>query len=282
MGRRLGRVVGIALTACLALGALVVTPAQGGRLPERVVAAEPYTFLNLSFNICGNKCNNGTLGVADHVANAILDRPTRPRTATLQEICAGQANRIRNRLANADYRVIHVPTAHRCDDGSAYGIALVHRGDRDWYKVHDLPNPEGHEPRKLVCAMLTNQKFIACSTHIDFHGDGTRGVQIRRVAAIMADYAAAGHPAFVAGDFNAEPTDDAMDHLYRPAYGGGATGIHTEGNGCCQRTGPATADGGRTIDFTFMRAASFTANWWDVAPTTVSDHHKLWASMTLS
>ncbi|MFC0623054.1 endonuclease/exonuclease/phosphatase family protein [Kribbella deserti] len=247
-----------------------------------MTSAAAYSFLNLSFNICGNKCNNGRLGVADHVANAILDRPTRPRTATLQEICAGQANRIGNRLAAAGYDVIHVPTAHRCDDGSAYGIALVHRGERSWYRVWDLPNPGGHEPRKMICARLANPGFVACSTHIDFHGDGTRGAQIRRVAGILADYDAAGHAAFVAGDFNAEAGDDQMDVMYRPAYGGGATGTHTEGNGCCRRSGPATADGGRQIDFTFMRASHFTANWSEAVATSVSDHHKLWAGITLN
>jgi hypothetical protein len=60
--------------------------------------AAPYTFLNLSFNLCGNKCNHGALAVANEVADSILNRPTRPRTATLQEVCASQAARIRSRL----------------------------------------------------------------------------------------------------------------------------------------------------------------------------------------
>jgi endonuclease/exonuclease/phosphatase family metal-dependent hydrolase len=280
-----------AATAALAtvtVPSTAATTGPAGTVPEAAavpadtaVAAAPYTFLNLNFNMCGNKCNHGTLGVADHVANAILDRPTRPLTATLQEVCARQATRIRNRLSGAGYRVLHVPTARRCDDGSAYGIALVHRGARQWYRVWDLPNPNNHEPRKMVCALLAGRPVLACSTHIDFHGDGTRGVQIKRVAAIMDHYATGGRAAFVAGDFNTEPTENALDAMYRPAYGGGAHGIHTESNGCCRRSGPATADGGRKIDYTFLRAATFTANWAQVVPTSVSDHHKVWASITL-
>ncbi|QNE17902.1 endonuclease/exonuclease/phosphatase family protein [Kribbella qitaiheensis] len=264
-----------ALTAVAVVGALSFSSAT-----PRAEAA-PYTFLNLSFNLCGNKCNHGTLAVANEVADSILNRPTRPRTATLQEVCAGQAARIRARLADANYQVLHVPTAHLCDDGSEYGIALVTKGDRDWTKVWDLPNPYGNEPRKMVCAMLSPQKFIACSTHIDFHGDGTRGAQVDKVAAILADYAAAGHPAFVAGDFNLQPDDDALDVMYRPAYGGGATGTHTEGNGCCNRGGPATGDGGAKIDYTFMKASAFTPTFSDAISTPNSDHKKLWAGMTL-
>ncbi|MFI5735437.1 endonuclease/exonuclease/phosphatase family protein [Kribbella sp. NPDC051587] len=243
-------------------------------------AAAAYTFGNLSFNLCGNKCNDGRLVVADEVVDSIINR--NPRTATLQEVCAGQANRIRNQLADRDYQVVHVPTAHKCDDGTDYGIALVTRGTRDWYKVWTLPNPHDNEPRKMVCAMLSPQKFIACSTHIDFHGDGTRGAQVDEVASILADYAAAGHPAFVGGDFNLTPTDDALDVMYRPAYGGGATGTHTEANGCCTRGGPATGDGGNKIDYVFMKASAFTANSSDVVSTPNSDHKKLWANLTLN
>ncbi|GAA0591415.1 endonuclease/exonuclease/phosphatase family protein [Kribbella sandramycini] len=263
------RLLAVAATAVAVAGCLTAAP-----------AAAAYTFGNLSFNLCGNKCNDGRLAVADEVVDSIINRNA--RTATLQEVCAGQANRIRNQLASRDYQVVHVPTAHKCDDGSDYGIALVTRGTRDWHKVWSLPNPNGHEPRKMVCAMLSPQRFIACSTHIDFHGDGTRGAQVDKVADILAGYAAAGHPAFVGGDFNLTPTEDALDVMYRPAYGGGATGAHTEANGCCSRSGPATGDGGAKIDYVFMKAPAFTPNASSVVSTPNSDHKKLWTNMTLN
>ncbi|PWW66530.1 endonuclease/exonuclease/phosphatase family protein [Actinokineospora spheciospongiae] len=259
----------------------VVLLVAGLVLPGAPARAAEFSFLNLSFNLCGNKCNGGRLAVADSTADAILDRPTRPRTATLQEVCAGQAQRLRTRLGAAGYKVIHVPTAHRCDDGSDYGIALVHRGEAAWHRVHPLPNPGGHEPRKAVCAMLRTPATLACSTHIDFHADGTRGAQIREIATLIADFTAAGHATYIGGDFNAEPTDDQLDPLYLPAYGGGATGRLTEATGCCTRGGPATADGGRKIDYTFALAGKFNPDWIDVVPTDQSDHHKVWSRFTL-
>lgn len=261
------------------VGAVVVALVAGlAWVPAGQAAAADV--LSLSFNMCGNKCNGGRLAVADHVADAVLGRANRPASAALQEVCAGQARRVGDRLAGAGYEVRHVPTAHTCDDGSRYGIALAYRGAAAWWRVYDLPNPGGHEPRKMVCAMLESPRMLACSTHIDFHGDGTRGAQIREVAQVMAGFADAGHAAYVGGDFNAEPGDDQLDPMYRPAYGGGASGQHNEATGCCTRGGPGTGDGGRKIDYVFALASAFTPAWSDPVPTSLSDHHKYWASLT--
>ncbi|WBQ05679.1 endonuclease/exonuclease/phosphatase family protein [Kribbella sp. CA-293567] len=259
--------------------AALAAVAVSGTLSAAPAAAAPYTFTNLSFNMCGNKCSDGRLAVADEVVDSVLARNA--RTATLQEICAGQANRIRNRLAASNYGVIFVPTQRVCDDGSDFGIALVHRGEVQWWRGWDLPNPENHEARRMLCAKVLPQGFIACTTHIDFHGDGTRGAQVNKVADILAGYAAAGHAAFVGGDFNLEPTSDQLDVMYRPAYGGGANGTHTEASGCCARAGAPTGDGGKKLDYVFMKASAFTPNGTDVVSTPNSDHKKLWASMTL-
>lgn len=271
----------VAMSAAVAVIGVLSWSPSGGAAAAPDPAAAPGRVVTLSFNMCGNKCNDGRLAVADHVADVVLDRPTRPASVELQEVCASQATRIRDRLAGAGYHVRHVPTAHRCDDGSRYGIALAYRGDATWTRVYDLPNPGKHEPRAMVCAKLAAPRVLACATHIDFHGDGTRGAQIREVAKIMAGFADAGHAAYVGGDFNTQPTEDQLDPMYRPAYGGGAQGRHNEATGCCTRGGPGTGDGGRKIDYVFALASAFTPDWSDPVPTGLSDHHKYWARLTL-
>ncbi|WP_156757680.1 endonuclease/exonuclease/phosphatase family protein [Actinokineospora pegani] len=265
----LGRVV---LGAAVA--AAVVVPAG----QARAVEPRATTVLTLSFNMCGGKCNDGRPAVADEVAAAIANRD--PKAATPQEVCAGQAKRLRARLGAA-WTVEHVPTRHRCDDGSDYGIALAYRGESAWQKVWPLPNPGGHEPRRMVCAKLSGPDVLACSTHIDFHADGTRGAQIREVARIMAGYATAGHAAYVGGDFNAAPGDAQLNPLYRPAYGQGAAGRHNEASGCCTRGGTATGDGGRKIDYVFGLAGRFTPGGVEVVPSGLSDHREVWAKLVL-
>jgi endonuclease/exonuclease/phosphatase family metal-dependent hydrolase len=274
------RVLAVVSAAVAVVGALSWSPGGGAQAAESPAAAQA-RLVTLSFNMCGNKCNDGRLGIADHVADAVLHRPTRPKSIELQEVCARQAQRIGTRLAGAGYHIRHVPTTHRCDDGSRYGIALAYKGDAAWTRVFDLPNPGKHEPRKMVCAKLSSPKVLACATHIDFHGDGTRGAQIRRVAKIMADFKDAGHAAYVGGDFNTEPTDDQLDPMYRPAYGGGASGLLSEATGCCKRGGTGTGDGGRKIDYVFAVAARFRTDGTDVVPTGLSDHHKYWARLIL-
>jgi endonuclease/exonuclease/phosphatase family metal-dependent hydrolase len=265
------------------LAALALPPSSASArpAPEQFDAtAVAASLTHLTFNICGGKCNNGTLAIADEAADRILNRT--PLSAGLQEVCEPQANRIRSRLSSHGYTVWFVRTrGNACTAGGVdFGNVLIFRGDANWRQTVDLPNPHNNEPRKLACAKLLVRDVLTCVTHIDYHGDGTRTVQINAVASYLREKAEAGHAAYVGGDFNVEPTDDQLDVMYAPAFGGGATGQHTEGNGCCTRGGEATTNGGRKIDFVFANRARFSVNSDDAINSDRSDHHAYWVSLT--
>src|ERR1044072_3083880 len=134
------RMIAVVCAAVAVVGVLSWSPGGGAQAAEARAAAQS-RLVTLSFNMCGNKCNDGRLGIADHVADAVLHRPSRPKSVALQEVCARQAQRIAPRLAGTGYHVKHVPPTHRCDDGSRDGIALAYHGDAAWTRVYDPPHP---------------------------------------------------------------------------------------------------------------------------------------------
>jgi endonuclease/exonuclease/phosphatase family metal-dependent hydrolase len=267
--------------AVIAASVLTTSSATARPAPEAAPAAEVAASLtHLTFNICGGKCNNGTLAIADEAADRILNRT--PLSAGLQEVCEPQANRIRSRLSGHGYTVWFIRTrGNACTAaGVDFGNVLVYRGGAGWRQTLDLPNPQNNEPRKLGCAKLLVRDVLACVTHIDFHGDGTRTVQIKAVASYLEDKADAGHSPYIGGDFNAEPADDQLDPMYAPAFEGGATGVHTEGNGCCTRGGVSTTNGGRKVDYVFANRSKFSVNSDDAINSDRSDHHAYWVTLT--
>lgn len=239
------------------------------------------------FNMCGNRCNGGSLTVAKDVENSVNNRSPQPAFVTLEEICENQYWDIWNNLA--PYYGTFIPTGPTCSNGQAYGIAILTRTSSysnlgSW----NLPNPYGHENRKMGCLQTSTfggtQPVVACVTHIDYHSD-TYASQISWVAN-QAHSFWSGHKVLVMGDFNVTPWNSAISPMYNTA---GGTGIFYEADeppsGSRTYIGSDYNEvtcGGKKIDYVFLSEYDFYSNYWgDATYASNSDHAPLWAGVQL-
>jgi endonuclease/exonuclease/phosphatase family metal-dependent hydrolase len=244
-------------------------------------AATTYTFLQ--FNMCGNVCNDGSTGaVVDAINRSIVNRtPRQPLVVSLNEVCRSQASTLDSQLAN--YTVYFQQSGSvTCGNGQPYGNALVFRNGSHTAYGYQLTTPSSLEQRSMVCVHLSSPDIAACATHLT-NGSSSAAVSARRAQA--AQVASIGQswaqtvPIFVGGDFNAVPTANELDVMYRSAYGGGASGIFNEGEGCCARSGESTI-GANKLDYGFA-STRFGLVAADATSSDVSDHDPYWVDLTL-
>ncbi|MEU3688443.1 endonuclease/exonuclease/phosphatase family protein [Streptomyces narbonensis] len=291
----------------------------------------------ISYNICGASSTCETrdtdaekVAWGDAVVHAIDYWDT--DLVMLQEVCYGQWLMLRDHLATRSgvkYDTTWgaaLPSASGCkrwdptpntdEPGELrFGLAIFAKGgpgaiDLTTRSVtflpeptKDLPTPKDTENRILLCAKATvdARAVRACNTHIDFNALNTTA-QTAEVARITRDFANAGDPVVLAGDFNQLPKHPDMNPLYnhgKDDKGADATGVLQEvdendkdrftGTDCPQsgdrcRSGEPTAStvcsthttNTAKIDYIFLSYYWFTTVRGDaVACSGVADHHLL-------
>lgn len=277
----------------------------GGGLPAPAPTppqAGPQLYTLGTFNMAGGNEKHGDRGTtADALRQSITDRGA--DIVFLQEACEGMTNRLGRDLAGRGYTAVFVPTTSRCirdgkRTGSKFGIGMVYRSSRfkptGRPQTHDLPSG-GLEPRKVVCLDFSAPRpILACSTHFTAKGgrdrDRNRREQSEAVVRIVTPAASAGRAVFLGGDLNTTPNADALDPLWEPRYGGGASGPFIEVDsgpsqeigGFKRSAGQDTTQGGifvndRKIDYIFVRGVTVTQG--EVGRSKFSDHAPLWAKL---
>ncbi|MFD3536796.1 endonuclease/exonuclease/phosphatase family protein [Streptomyces sp. NPDC058664] len=282
----------------------------------------------ISYNICGasSTCEDRPSSAEktewlDAVVHAIDYWDT--DLVMLQEVCYGQWTLLRDRLANrtgTTYDSVWgaaLPTADGCsrwdptpdkiiDSDERFGLVILSKGtgsiDMTTRSVTFLPEATAGEDRILLCVktQVTGRPVRACNTHIDWR-DANTTEQIDKVAALTRDYANAGDPVVLAGDFNQRPEHPDMNVLYNHGTdekGAPSTGVFQEvdendkerfGTRCDQtedrcRTGENTATTtcsthtteNAKIDYVFLSYHFFTTVRGDaVGCSGIADHHLL-------
>lgn len=252
----------------------------------------PYRILQ--FNSCGNRCDRGSTGAAvDALVNTIID--FKPHVVTLNEMCLNQYSALRTRIANRGWAMngawatTNTRSDLNCTDRT-YGIALLSRSELRAPSTTCLANcstPTSQaEQRVLLCALVTlHVRTTACVTHI---GTSGQDAQIRTLTETVNRYEA-NAPVIIGGDFNVEPSHDALDRLYSTG-GGGAAGRFVEADACTRRTDQSSTCNEGTlkvrfgtdpkIDYVFASARDFFGLSADATSATHSDHDPLRATMS--
>ena len=182
----------------------------------------------LQFNICGAMCNAGVIGkvgagkdIVDVVRSRIVG--FKPQIVTLNEVCAGQYNRLRSVLGGGPWGMRGAFRAQRndprCQGGNGFGDAVFTAAGINGQRVLPLPNPPGGPEHRAVLCLDTSVgggPVLACVLHT-VTDDPMKSSQV--AAAARAANAAAGRGAVIlGGDFNLTPS--GMGALLDPGKGG--------------------------------------------------------------
>ncbi len=100
--------------------------------------------------------------------------------------------------------------------GGEYGIAVLSAYPIKQTIIHDLPTPEGQEPRGALEIIvdvpdedgLTNEVSFVCA-HLGLNNEQ----RVDQVQALVRELSARGHPAIIAGDLNATPDEESIQLL---------------------------------------------------------------------
>jgi endonuclease/exonuclease/phosphatase family metal-dependent hydrolase len=249
----------------------------------------------LQFNLCGNACNRGALGVVSNLATAIHTR--QPFAVTLNEVCENQYAWLRADLDH--YHGRFEATGPRCRNGARYGNAVMLRTTRVTHMGSwSLPNPARDEIRRLVCVGTSRPgipSLAVCATHIS-NVAGNIAPQLTAVADVLTRLDA-DHAVLLGGDLNVVPADARMDSLYDTCYATGR-GRFVEADsagsaGCASRALNNAKVGAEAInqhtyaevkfDYIFLSKGDWSLSGADVTDvaTGLSDHKALWAYAAL-
>jgi endonuclease/exonuclease/phosphatase family metal-dependent hydrolase len=243
----------------------------------------------LQFNICGNACVSGALGVVENLADTIRRR--RPAAVTLNEVCENQYDRLTAGLAA--YRGRFDPTGPRCRNGERYGnVVLIRTTSAGLVGSWELPSPAEDETRRLMCLgahVPPTPRLVVCVTHIS-NTSANVSSQVQAVAGHLRGLASADTDAvLLGGDLNADPSDPRLDPLYGTCDRPGI--FHeVDSAGCESRSVINQASGSDVVnedtyrdhkfDYIFLSAGDWSSFAAD-ATTEASDHDALWATATL-
>lgn len=146
-----------------------------------------------------------------------------------------------------------------------YGVAILSRYPIVSAQNSPLPNARGRQPRGLLHAVLDvdGVEVSVFNTHLDFHADNLKGVQMGRAAQIIAEDT---RPGLVGGDLNAFPGSAAV----RAALSVTHDPFATVGHGSAA-TSPAHAPRSR-IDYLLHRGPGLTPLATVVPRVLLSDH----------
>lgn len=211
-------------TAAAAATAVVGLVSGPGVDARPAVATEPVRIIQ--HNICGAICNDGVAvgtdddpAVVDEVRHRILAE--QPHLVTLQEVCVGQFDQLRESLEDSAWPMDGVFRAQRIDDRCAggFGDAVLTAGVVGATEVVDLPD-RGSEDRAVICLHTDAEgPVLACSLHLvtgRHKGHQERLDQLATVAEAF-NARAEDEAVVVAGDFNTGPS--GMDALLDPEQG---------------------------------------------------------------
>lgn len=269
----------IAAAAIPAVAVVLVGTQTIGSASSPASTPEQTALTYLQFNMCGNASHcPDTGGVSDAIVRSVTGHDPQPYVVTLNEACASQLDYLVDQLAPHGYTGVHDPTGPTCDDGSAYGNAMLVQSGFTEVGSWELPNPGGNEPRKLLCVAPETQDIVACVTHIS-HIEEDQAEQIQAVGDQLGTLVDAGERVMIGGDFNVTPEDARMSPMYGSCYPDGA-GLFNEADSdpACSRTGEGSF-GDSKIDYVFF-SEQFTELSGDVTHSDYSDHAPLWAQAT--
>ncbi len=279
----------IAATGAIAATALIAVAAFALKA-DAPAPAHRQTYLQ--FNLCGNACSGGGLGIVNDLVRSIRER--RPFAVTLNEVCENQYDRLRGGLA--PYTGQFDPTGATCHNGARYGNAVLVRASGVRYLGSwGLPSPAADEARRVMCVETrapAATSLVVCVTHIS-NVSGNIAAQVTAVAGTVADLATT-NAVLLGGDFNTDPADPRLDPLYglcgSPGFGGFRD---ADWGGCASRSTINMRDGSDVInedtygrhkfDYIFLS----DADWFSVSadaievPIGLSDHDALWTTAML-
>lgn len=293
-------------SALIAIVALLVT------VPGPRAEAAPTEHKFMSLNFCGSNCQGGGFGKIPALVSAVA--AYRPSVVMLSEVCQAQLDRIVAVSAStalplkADYTQLS-GSWDGCADGpsdnKSIGNAILIPRDTASFvagtrTVERVYPPNGMQ--RVTCVDTTGAlayRTTVCNTHISpaDRTDPSRDARIAaeiRVAVRVAEEAGAGKPLVLGGDFNRNPTLNAMNSVYhRGASGTGqpSAGRFEEVNQCAGANPRASGSGcnngthkpsGQKIDYIFFKQAYFRNQAGRVVTTDFgSDHHLIQGRATV-
>jgi endonuclease/exonuclease/phosphatase family metal-dependent hydrolase len=279
--------------ACLTIGAL----ALGAATPAGADVCKDF----LDFNACGNVCNHGDQGdgsVVQAIRDSIYGHSPRPDAVTLNEMCYGQFEALQNRINAGDWDMEghfskardHVDDCNGTD--KRFGNAVFVRGtvsdvSRKWFSAQagdELRNiicvkVEWATPTRVCATHLTHLDTTSCDSYPDDGFQTCRSMQAAEVEGHVDDYIGNGVAVVVGGDFNAEPRQGALDHLYDnwvnpEGSGHGDFKEVDQGEPAC-RCGEDTR-GSQKLDYVFVSSGKWYDVGGDATFSNYSDHDPLW------
>lgn len=283
--------------AALAAAGIALTGAMGVSATSTAAPAEaaPGAIRIITHNLEKEQ------GALDAV-KAKIDATDGPEVVLLQEVCQSLFPQI-DAMGHAKFRARK--THPKCGTDQKIGEAVVWTGGNEaGTSAPTLVRDDGHR-YGLACVTFrySGRSTRACSTHLAAGADkdGVRTQITRAIRARSTSWIGNGHRVIVGGDFNSNPQDGAMDHMYGVG-GGGAVGPFRElhqmaGDGTSARTGLDTK-GGRKIDYVFVsvrdtKPAGGTEQvcngempggpegTYEANNCTTSDHRLLWGTAKL-
>gem|GEM_PF-1779707 len=268
-----------------AAAAMVAAFALSGDAP-----ATAYRQTYLQFNLCGNACSSGGLGVVTDLERSIRER--RPFAVTLNEVCENQYDRLLADLV--PYQGRFDPTGATCRNGARFGNAvLVRTTNVNLVGSWELPNPARDETRRIMCVssqLPRAPSLVICVTHVS-NESGNIAAQVSVVAGIVNGLDV-NNAVLLGGDFNTDPADARMNPLYSSTCDGSGTGGFQEADsaGCSGRSlinkkvGSDVINedtyGRHKFDYIFLSDGDWSSPGADASDAAygLSDHDALWAT----
>lgn len=284
----------------------VVVLLPGAPPPDTVVAATAPAIRVLTYNVCGADDNPDVRGricqyqgdVATWTSAVTAQVTTVDADVLmLQELCAGQFTRLEAALAPRGYVTFFAGSytpggCRKWGTDTRFGNGLLIRAPSAALVEAELTVPGGLEPRGLQCAraIVGGRTTLVCNTHLAQYMGSDNG------AAEVLDHVddwANGGPVVLGGDFNAQPSYEALQVLRR---GTPDTGAFAEVDGtdrgwftadclavaatACASGQPTAGDGTpdqpyRKFDHILVTARDFHTVQATVIEPGVSDHRML-------
>ncbi|MEV8536024.1 FG-GAP-like repeat-containing protein [Streptomyces sp. NPDC051211] len=269
--------------------ALLAGLLSGGATPV-VAAEEPVRVRTITYNACAVSTCRNTVDTADQWAEKFRARAASEAgpadVIAFQELCDGQYEALKQKLVGyVPVRAADSLADNRCTarwgGTNGFGQALFVKGEAPFTAYSAVVNGAdagASEKRRVLCAKgpVGGRTTLACGTHLEKtlaeYGNWTPEV-MRNIAAWAAD-----DPVILTGDFNAVPSNSALDPVERGLCGAGPFAE-------ADRAGNRTAWGaeGRyqnKFDHAFFGSRDFKvigAKVADIDLTPVEDHKLLWA-----
>lgn len=153
--------------------------------------------------------------------------------------------------------------------GGEYGVAILSKQPILSSQLHSLPGADGMEAELrtigiVEITLVTGEKVIFGSTHLDHLSDNSRRVQVREIISFLQPYNET--PIILGGDFNMPPNNEIWNTLNTTFDRGCST---------CPGTFPAT-NAKTTIDYLLLNkkaSAQFTVKeYYTIQENYASDH----------